>query len=52
MCEESAFQGDQVLFLADGRLVGRLAEPTAAAVADTMTRLTEQVAGRRVSEGV
>ncbi|MFG3105699.1 ABC transporter ATP-binding protein [Streptomyces tendae] len=48
----AAAHADQVLFLADGGLVGRLVEPTAAMVADTMTRLTEQVAGRRVSEGV
>lgn len=48
----AAAHADQVLFLADGGLVGRLVEPTAAMVADTMTRLTEQVAGRRVGEGV
>ncbi|MFA1548531.1 ABC transporter ATP-binding protein [Actinomadura chokoriensis] len=48
----AAAHADQVLFLADGRLVGRLADPTAAAVADTMTRLTDQVAGGRVNEGV
>lgn len=48
----AAAHADQVLFLADGRLVGRLDQPTAATVADTMTRLTDQVADRRVSEGV
>ena len=48
----AAAHADQVLFLADGSLVGRLAEPTAPVVADTMTRLTEQVAVRRVSERV
>jgi putative ABC transport system ATP-binding protein len=30
---------DAVLFLADGRIVGRLAHPTADAVADHMTAL-------------
>ncbi|MGW4020708.1 ABC transporter ATP-binding protein [Streptomyces sp. NPDC005009] len=48
----AAAHADQVLFLADGRLVGRLDRPTAATVADTMTRLTDEVADRRVSEGV
>ncbi|MCF2127060.1 ABC transporter ATP-binding protein [Strepomyces sp. STD 3.1] len=49
----AAAHADQVLFLADGRLVGRQDRPTAVAVADTMTRLTDQVAAdRRVSEGV
>ncbi|MFE5257310.1 ABC transporter ATP-binding protein [Streptomyces coelicoflavus] len=48
----AAAHADQVLFLADGGLVGRLAEPTAPVVADTMTRLTEQVAVPRVGEGV
>ncbi|RAY15561.1 ABC transporter ATP-binding protein [Actinomadura craniellae] len=48
----AAAHADQVLFLADGRLVGRLAEPTAAAVADAMTRLTDQAARGRVAEGV
>ncbi|WP_433611534.1 ABC transporter ATP-binding protein [Prescottella agglutinans] len=37
----AAAHADRVLFLADGRLVGRLDAPTAAAVADHMTHLGE-----------
>lgn len=37
----AAAHADRVLFLADGRLVGRMDRPTAAAVADHMTHLGE-----------
>ncbi|MGF7122640.1 ABC transporter ATP-binding protein [Rhodococcus sp. AG1013] len=37
----AAAHADRVLFLADGRLVGRMESPTAAAVADHMTHLGE-----------
>ncbi|GAA1545864.1 ABC transporter ATP-binding protein [Actinomadura kijaniata] len=39
----AASHADQVLFLADGRLVGRMAAPTAERVAEHMTRLGELV---------
>lgn len=37
----AAAHADRVLFLADGRLVGRMDSPTAAAIADHMTHLGE-----------
>ena len=37
----AAAHADRVLFLADGRLAGHLADPTAGAVADRMTHLGE-----------
>ena len=37
----AAAHADRVLFLADGRIVGHLADPTAAAVAERMTHLGE-----------
>lgn len=40
----AAAHADEVLFLADGRLVDRMPEPTASAVAERMTALTDQVA--------
>ncbi|GAA5190962.1 ABC transporter ATP-binding protein [Rugosimonospora acidiphila] len=43
----AASYADSVLFLADGRIVGRLADPTAAVVAERMTQLGDEVAGRR-----
>jgi putative ABC transport system ATP-binding protein len=39
----AAAHADEVLFLADGRLVDRMPEPTASAVAERMTALTDQV---------
>jgi putative ABC transport system ATP-binding protein len=41
----AAAYADSVLFLADGRIVGRLPQPTAEAVAARMTHLTDLVAG-------
>jgi putative ABC transport system ATP-binding protein len=35
----AASYADQVVFLADGRIAGRLAHPTAEAVAERMTHL-------------
>jgi putative ABC transport system ATP-binding protein len=43
----AASYADEVLFLADGRIVGRLAEPTAEAVAERMTHLGDDVARSR-----
>jgi putative ABC transport system ATP-binding protein len=44
----AAAQADLVLFLADGRIVGEMPNPTAAAVAERMTRLGDDVvAGRQ-----
>ncbi|HEX5598887.1 MAG TPA: ABC transporter ATP-binding protein [Micromonosporaceae bacterium] len=56
----AAAHADSVLFLADGRIVGRLEKPTAEAVAERLTRLGEAAAERRskdkdaqrLSEGV
>ncbi|MEU9361573.1 ABC transporter ATP-binding protein [Streptomyces sp. NPDC048301] len=45
----AAYAGS-VLFLADGRLAGHLAAPTAEAVAERMTHLGDGVAGRRGAE--
>jgi putative ABC transport system ATP-binding protein len=39
-----------VLFLADGRLVGRLEKPSAEAVAERLTHLTDEVTARRARE--
>jgi putative ABC transport system ATP-binding protein len=47
----AAAHADTVLFLMDGRLVDRLPNPTAAAVAERMTRLADE-ADRRVGAGV
>lgn len=41
----AAAYADSVLFLADGRIVGRLPQPTADAVAARMTRLADRAAG-------
>jgi putative ABC transport system ATP-binding protein len=38
----AAARADSVLFLADGRIVGQLQDPTAEAVADRMTRLGDE----------
>ena len=38
----AAAHADEVLFLADGRLVDRMPDPTASAVAERMTALTDQ----------
>ena len=48
----AASRADTVIFLADGRLVGRLAHPTAEAVADRMTQLGEPAAARDVDQRV
>jgi putative ABC transport system ATP-binding protein len=42
---------DSVLFLADGQIVGRLNDPTAAAVADRMTHLGDLDTRRRTATG-
>ncbi|MFC0533381.1 ABC transporter ATP-binding protein [Phytohabitans kaempferiae] len=42
----AAAQADLVLFLADGRIVGEMPTPTAAAVAERMTRLGDDVVER------
>nr|MDT0665857.1 ATP-binding cassette domain-containing protein [Micromonospora sp. DSM 115978] len=42
----AAAYADEVLFLADGYLVGRLEQPTAEAVAERLTHLGDHVAGR------
>ncbi|MFF3496534.1 ABC transporter ATP-binding protein [Streptomyces sp. NPDC002795] len=47
----AASYADQVLFLADGVLVGRLADPTAAGVAEWMTLLADEVAHRATAAG-
>ena len=47
----AAAHADSVLFLADGRIVGQLAHPTAEAVAERMTHLGNDVAQRRVAAG-
>ncbi|SEG69739.1 putative ABC transport system ATP-binding protein [Thermomonospora echinospora] len=48
----AASYADSVLFLADGHLVGHLADPTAEAVAERLTRLGDEVAARRAMSGV
>ncbi|GAA3441529.1 ABC transporter ATP-binding protein [Planomonospora venezuelensis] len=48
----AAAYADSVLFLADGRIVGHLPEPTADAVAERMAGLGETAAQRRILEGV
>jgi putative ABC transport system ATP-binding protein len=45
----AAAQADKVLFLADGRIVGEMPSPTAAAVAERMTRLGDDVVERKVT---
>jgi putative ABC transport system ATP-binding protein len=45
----AAAHADSVLFLADGRIVAEMANPTAAVVAERMTSLAEEVAGRRAA---
>ncbi len=47
----AAGYADAVLFLADGRIVGRLAAPTAEAVAERLTHLGDEVARRRIPAG-
>jgi putative ABC transport system ATP-binding protein len=47
----AAAHADSVLFLADGRIVGRLARPTAEAVAERMTHLGDMGAPRHVATG-
>jgi putative ABC transport system ATP-binding protein len=47
----AASYADSVLFLADGRIEGRLAAPTASAAAERMTLLGEQVARRQMTAG-
>ena len=48
----AAAYADEVLFLADGRIVGRLANPTAEAVAERLTQLGDRVEPlRRVAGG-
>ncbi|HEX5542982.1 MAG TPA: ABC transporter ATP-binding protein [Micromonospora sp.] len=46
----AASYADSVLFLADGRIVGRLVSPTAEAVAERMTRLGDEAAERRSND--
>ncbi|MEU6459577.1 MULTISPECIES: ABC transporter ATP-binding protein [unclassified Streptomyces] len=48
----AASYAGSVLFLADGQMVGHLANPTAAQVAERMTHLAEEVERRRIREGV
>jgi putative ABC transport system ATP-binding protein len=43
----AASYADSVLFLADGQIVGEIANPTAAAVAERMTQLADEVVRRR-----
>jgi putative ABC transport system ATP-binding protein len=43
----AAAYADSVLFLADGQLVGHLANPTAEAVAERLTHLGDEVAAKR-----
>jgi putative ABC transport system ATP-binding protein len=47
----AAARAQQVVFLADGRIVDRLAGPEADEVARRMTRLDEETAARRVGAG-
>lgn len=47
----AASHADSVLFLADGRIVGQLPNPTAAAVAERMTHLGDDVARQAVAGG-
>ncbi|WP_018656793.1 ABC transporter ATP-binding protein [Actinomadura flavalba] len=47
----AAAHADAVLFLADGRLVGRLAAPTAEAVAERMTHLGDDAEVQRARTG-
>jgi putative ABC transport system ATP-binding protein len=47
----AAAHADSVLFLADGRIVGRLESPTAEAVAERMTHLGDGAARRLVAAG-
>ncbi len=48
----AAAHADSVLFLADGRIVGRLANPTAEHVAERLAHLSDDVATPGVSVGV
>jgi len=45
----AAAHADSVLFLADGRIVGRLANPTAEAVAERMTHLADEAGAPRLA---
>jgi putative ABC transport system ATP-binding protein len=47
----AAAHADTVLFLADGRIVGRLEDPTPDAVAERMTHLGQEAASRLVTAG-
>jgi putative ABC transport system ATP-binding protein len=47
----AASHAGSVLFLADGRLVGEMANPTASAVAERLTRLGDEVRQRRARVG-
>jgi putative ABC transport system ATP-binding protein len=47
----AASYADSVLFLADGRIQGRLEAPTAAAAAEHLTRLGEQADQRQMTAG-
>ena len=47
----AAAHADSVLFLADGRIVGRLKDPSAEDVAERMTHLADDAAERRVAIG-
>ncbi|REE97691.1 ABC transporter ATP-binding protein [Thermomonospora umbrina] len=46
----AAAHADSVLFLADGHIVGHLAQPTPEAVAERLTHLGDQVASRRAMQ--
>lgn len=47
----AAAYADAVLFFVDGRIVGRLAHPTAEAVAARMTHLDDEIAPRLAAVG-
>lgn len=47
----AAAYADSVVFLADGRIVGTLTDPTAAAVSEEMLRLEASIAARNTEEG-
>ena len=47
----AAAAADAVLFLADGRIVGRMAQPTAEAVAERLTHLGDEATARHSGNG-
>nr|WP_276320632.1 ABC transporter ATP-binding protein [Phytoactinopolyspora endophytica] len=47
----AAAYADAVIFLADGRIVGQMASPTAEAVAERLTHLADEVAGAATKAG-